>query len=498
MNPSNQTLDMLKGIYGQDPRNVDLKKAITTGYGLVAIDLQAPAKNLYPVLTPARNVIPRVKGKGGLSTQWRQITAINNSTFKAQAFIPEGQRAAAMNYTTENKAATYATIGADDYITFEAVEAAENFEDLRASMTMRLLQRAMINEELAIMGGNASLALGTTPTPSLSAAGTGNTLPADATGYFVVAVALTFEGMQNAAVNATGLQGAQTITGMDGLTYTYNGGSAQKSAEAGPQVVTSGQALTATVTPVVGALGYAWYVGLTSGAMKLQAITTVNKAVFSAPLLTTTQAISSLTAADYSRNAGLAYDGLVNVALANAGSGNSYLRTLATAGTLTATSKGSVEEIDTMFKAMWDNYRVSPTVLWVNSQEQQTITTKVLNAASGPLLRYNSNGNEPYAIVANGVVEYYYNPFSVSGGTKIPVKIHPNLPAGTILAYCENLPAYYQNNQVPQVAEMHCRRDYYEQEFPIKTRRYEHGVYASEVLAVYAPFGMGVITNITG
>jgi hypothetical protein len=55
-----------------------VKKAISTGTGLVAYDLQAPAKNLYPVNTP---------------------------------WVPEGQRAGHMAYTTADRAAPYRTLG---------------------------------------------------------------------------------------------------------------------------------------------------------------------------------------------------------------------------------------------------------------------------------------------------------------------------------------------------------------------------------------------------
>ena len=37
-----------------------LSKAVTLATGLSAYDLQAPAKNLYPVITPLRNALPRV------------------------------------------------------------------------------------------------------------------------------------------------------------------------------------------------------------------------------------------------------------------------------------------------------------------------------------------------------------------------------------------------------------------------------------------------------
>ena len=40
------------------------------------------------------------------------------------------------------------------------------------------------------------------------------------------------------------------------------------------------------------------------------------------------------------------------------------------------------------------------------------------------------------------------------------------------------------------------RQDYYSLEWPLKTRKYEYGVYADGVLQHFAPFSMGIITNI--
>jgi len=94
------------------------------------------------------------------------------------------------------------------------------------------------------------------------------------------------------------------------------------------------------------------------------------------------------------------------------------------------------------------------------------------------------------------VVDFYYNPHAADGGYKLPIKLHPDIPAGTILAWCENLPPWYQSNEVPNVAEMLLRRDYYRIDWPLRTRQREYGIYMEEVLAVYANFGMGVIANI--
>jgi hypothetical protein len=493
MNPTQDTLDLVKGaLRSPDDR---IAKAISTGTGLVAFDLQAPAKNLYPFVTPIRNVIPRIGGGTGTATNWRQVTALVGSGFDAMGWVPEGQRSGQMSYTTATRSATYVTIGEEDAATYEAISAGRQFEDVQARMTFRLLQKMMLKEEMAILAGNASLELGTPATPSLSASGTGATLPAAT--YYVKVVGLTLEGYQNSSL-AGGVATTKEITGADGKSYTLAGGSSGISAEAS-QAVTLGQTLFASVAALQGAVAYAWYVGSASGAEKLEAITTINSVAFSAPLSGTGQAQSAITG-DNSANPSYAYDGLLTSAL-KSGS-NAYVRTLATgtAGTgtpLTASGRGSVVEIDAMFQSMWNNFQLSPTVLYVNVQELKNITDKVLSNASGPLLRYEVAGDgNAYDLAAAGAVSYYFNPFALNGGLRIPIRIHPRVPPGTIIGWAENLPIQYQSNEVPNVAEVKTRQDYYQIDWPVVTRQRQVGVYAEEVLAVYAPFAMGVITNI--
>jgi hypothetical protein len=517
-----ETLDL----YKQALRNPSdsIAKTITTGTGLLAYDLQAPAKNLYPFVTPLRNVIPRVGGGTGTATNWRQVSAIIGSGFDAMGWVPEGQRSGQMSYTTANKSATYVTIGEEDAASYEAIAAGQHFEDIQARMTFRLLQKMMLKEEMAILAGNAGasaggLSLGTPATPTLSApANTASTLPTAT--YFVKVVALTLEGFQNAggsplntvassgvaAVTAASVMPTtKTVSGADGKTYTLNGGSSNLSGEASQAVTINSTMLAATVPAISGAVAYAWFVSSSSGAETLQAITTINSVTISAPLVAGTQSAATVTA-DNSANANTAFNGLLTVALA---SGTAYVSTLATgtAGTgtfLTASGRGSVNEIDTMFQTMWNNYQLSPTVLYVNAQELKNITTKVLSNTAGPLLRYeradSAEAGGEYALTASGTVAYYYNPFNTADGTqtglRIPIRLHPRVPPGTILGWATNLPIQYQSNEVPNVAEIKTRQDYYEIQWPIVTRQRQVGVYAEEVLAVYAPFAMGVITNI--
>lgn len=493
---SNFTADTMASMHkalGGGSQYTMQKAGVTIATGLVYYDLQAPAKNLYPVITPLRNTVPRIqRANSGDATHWKQVSQIVGSGYNNMGWVPEGQRSAAMSYVTANKAATYVTLGEEDFLTFEAEAAAVGFEDENAMVTFRLLQKMMLKEEIGILCGNASLALGTASTPTTAAGGSGGTLPTAT--YVVIVVALTMEGYGNSSVSG-GVATSKNITGMDGKTYTLYGGSSIQSAGAS-QAITEGEILSAYTAPKTGAVAYAWFVG-TSGAERLQKITTTNSVTFSAPLASTTQLASSLSG-DNSRNENLAFDGLFTQAVNPANLG--YVKTMATGtpgtGTpLTASGTGTIVEVDDMLESMWNNYNISPTVMYVNSQELKNMTKKVLTNNSGPLLRYDMPGGQAmeYKLGAGGVIEFYYNPYT---GSKMPIKIHPNLPPGTMVAWCETLPQWYQSNEVPNVAEIITRRDYYRIDWPLVTRQRQYGVYAEEVLAVYATFGMGVITNI--
>src|SRR5215469_565896 len=310
MNITAETMTLMKEALSA--RRLDLSKAVTTGTGLNFYDLQAPAKNLYPIVTKLRNMTPRVGRPSGYGTaaHWKQITALTGSGYDAMGWIPEGQRSGSMSYTEVDKSAAYVTLGEEDYLTFEAEAAGEGFEDLNSTVSLRLLQKTMRKEETGLLAGNASLALGRPATPTLSApADAASTIPAAT--YSVIVVALSAEGWLNCKGNAVaGFTPVKTITGMDGQTYTLNGGNSNASVNA-TLAVASGHGLSASVTPVSGAVAYAWFVG-TAGAETLQAITTVNGAYFNAALATGRQAATTITT-DSSTNAGLAFDGfLVN------------------------------------------------------------------------------------------------------------------------------------------------------------------------------------------
>jgi hypothetical protein len=442
----------------------DLTKTITLSNGIYGVDLSGPARNLFPTITPLANMLGRnVRKNAANGLQFKQILAITGSGYNFFGFVPEGQRAGRMNYTTVAQNIGYATIGEEDRVTEEAQSASEGFEDILSTAALRVLLKARMKEEAALLCGNKSMPLGTTPTPVATASGSGATLPAAT--YSVICVALTQMGYLNSSLTA-GVATSQTVTGADGQTFAISGGSANKSVAAS-QAATLGQTLFASVAPVNGAVAYAWFVGVSSDPK--------------------------------------AFDGYMTTTAVNGLAGNALVVTLANgvAGTgtqLTSNGAGGVTEVDALLKNAWDQYRISFGVIYVSSQELKSITKLTMQSTTNSALRYNvsadSGGNVGFDIVAGGIVAWYANPYSVDGVSKVPIKIHPNLAPGTILFTAATLPPWYISSETPVVAEIIVRKDWNVRDWVQVTRSQDMGVYAQEALAIYAPFASAIICNI--
>jgi len=465
-------------------------QAVSATSGLTYYDLETGAKLLYPVLTPLRNETPRVSGKGGIQAAWRGVTAINTSGLRVG--VSGGNRGGVMAVTTKDYSASYKGIGIESNVDFEAQYAGQGFDDIRALAARQGLEALMLGEEALILGGNsgANLALGTTPTPTLTGSTSGGALAAQT--WSVICVALTLDGVINGSV-AGGIQASITRTNADGSSDTYGGGAARKSSSATVATTGSTSSISASVAAVNGALGYAWFWGA-AGSELLGAITTINSVVVTAAA-TGTQTAASLPATDYSGNS-LVFDGLLTLAQSS-GSG-AYVLTQPTgtagAGTpLTADGAGGIVEIDQVLKYQWDYYRLSPDTIWVSSQEAQNIGKKILAGGTSAAQRFVIQ-TTPDALAGGIMAVAYRNKFSMAGAKTLDIKIHPNLPNGTTLFTSKSLP--YPLANVANVFQIRTRQDYYQIEWPLRSRKYEYGVYADEVLQHFFPPSMAVITNI--
>lgn len=496
---TNETLALVKAAMAN--KDSDLAKAWTQSAsaisGITAYDLEAPSKKLYPVITPLRNEIPRVSGKGGIQANWRAVTGVNTSQMRPG--VSQGNRGAVITSTTTDYTASYKGLGLEDTVTFEADYAAENFEDVKALAVEGLLRSMMIEEEKIILGGNASYALANTPTPTLSTANTGGTMTTN--NYGVGCVALTFDGYRLAAL-AGGIVQSYVRTNADASTDTVSCGTALPSAQANVATLTTTATISASVTPIAGAVAYAWFWGLAAGNLTLGAITTINSVLITATATGTTTApgqanFNALSATNKSTDS-LVFDGLLTFAQQSALGSYQGTQATGTPGTgtvLTGDGAGGITEIDTALKAFWDNYRLSPDTLWVNSQQMNDIGKKILAGAANGAMRINFNMDQ--GMIGGGImVRTYLNKFAMDGATELKIRLHPNMPPGTMLFTTSRLP--YPLSNVTNILQMRMRRDYYQIEWPQTTRKYQYGVYEDGVLQNYFPPSQGIITNIAG
>ncbi|MEI8032774.1 MAG: hypothetical protein WCH05_05480 [Chlorobiaceae bacterium] len=501
MNTTEDTLDLVK--QAQAKSNEDLVKYFTqTGtatQGFQAYNLEIPSKKLYPVMTPLRNMLPRISGGFGVQANWKAVTNINASNVRAG--VGEGKRGGAIQHTLNEYNAAFKSIGLENYTTFEAENAARNFEDIRALAVQHTLESLMIQEErMLLAGNNSAVALGTTPTPSLALVA-GGSLTVSTT-YSVIAVGLGAQAYLDAVGSNNGtigqvfnaataaVPGQITRTNIDGTTDTFGGGSAQKSVAATIATTAGNLSIAATVAKVTGAVGYAWYIGA-AGSEKLAAVTSINSVVITAPADAGAQAASTLAASDNSQ-CSVEYDGLL--AQAWKSGSNAYVASLATGtagtgSTLTSNGAGGISEFDAAFQYFFDVFRLSPTHIFVSSQESRNISKKIIANSGAPLLRQIENGASN--IASGWKVTSVLNSTT---GDDIPLVVHPNLPAGTVLFFTDRLP--YPMSNVSNTAQVLLRQDYYQIDWPIQSRKRQYGVYADGVLQHYAPFSMGIITNI--
>jgi hypothetical protein len=97
-------------------------------------------------------------------------------------------------------------------------------------------------------------------------------------------------------------------------------------------------------------------------------------------------------------------------------------------------------------------------------------------------------------ISAGAVVGSYLNRFTMGGPTNIAVRLHPNIPPGTIIMTSKRLP--FPNSNVSDVLRVRGQLDYHEIVWGPFTRSSEYGVYMRATLQCYFVPAFAVIQNV--
>ena len=453
-----------------------LEKAINTGTNLVGYSLEAPSKQLVPFASPLRNIIPRKISTTGTSTHWKAITEVN-AAGKATAI--EGARGNGMKYTVEDKLAAFKIIGLQDGVTLEAEAAGRNFQDVKATAATNLLLRVMTEEEKIILGGNTT-SLGTVATPVASAV-TDATSTITAGSYSVKVAALTLVAANRVVTNMQianmkGLEIPATDSSNQAIAGAFDGVTAASTAAS--VTVSAGEGISATVTPVKGALAYAWFVGA-AGSETLQIVTT-NSAMTIDKLVT---GGSSAPTADGSADP-LAFDGIIPQILNGGGLFYDMANQQLTA------SAGGIEVLDEINSRLFNEFKNGATRYLVSEQLAKDITSAIVKNNGAPTLFVNNT--EKNDITGNYMVRRYVN--KSFGGENISIEVHPWLPNGTMVVMCDNVP--YPNANISSVLEMECGYDYRQLEYARTSPKYEFEVRTYEALKHYFPACQAIITNV--
>lgn len=518
MNPIDQlsaeTVELIKQAFSKGAESIS-KAGITTGTGLVGYNLEAPAQNLFPVLSPLRNRVPRTKAPvGSLAAHWKAVTGINTAGLEAS--VAFGTRNSAITYAESDKAATYKSFGLDDTVQHEAVWLGRGFDDVRARSTLSTLQSTMIEEEKLILGGLSD-------TNTLGTAGTVTTAKTSANGG-TWGGAINFVQVKCVALPLYGWLNSNTSD----LTAQLGARHSAPSAKASRQLAATTDSVEVSIVPINGAVAYAWFVAdkatndATDAELLLAQITTVASAQFKGPA-TGNLALSALTVGTDTSGRSVAFDGvlpqILNInttltALSTYASGTLKKGTAGTDATnalvyeminstaaptgtaMTTDGAGGIIELDVVLKALWDNARIGPSLILMHSQEALSVT-KLIIASTGASYRVNlTDGNKDITggLYVSGYLNKFTGTMTPGSPDVIPFMIHPYAAPGTMIIVSEKIP--YPNSNVPSVLEMEMQQEYTDFEWAMTQRQYEHGVYANGVLKHRFPAGCALIRGI--
>lgn len=498
--------DLIKGLR-KDATTVGILQAT----GLNFYFLEPQAKTIYPVFYPLLATIPRVSPMfngqpvGGDGVHWKAITGIGAGDYPA---ISEGNRNAFMKFQEKDYFASFKFLGEDTQVSFQAERMGQGFDDNIGLAQVSMLNLLLNQEERMLFFGNSGSAgngyqLGTCGTPTTAAVATpsGKANLSNAT-YYVRCIALTGWGVALAV--ATGLQLPFARTNADGSSDTINGGTSAISAASGGTATTA-QSMTATVTAIAGALGYAWFVGTAAATSSLQFV-----GITSAPTITITgtnypgggqQFANASSSAgnfttDNSANA-LDFDGLIAWCVNySAAAMPSYIKDLGGA-VLTPTGDGTIAEFETVFDFFWTNYKLTFDRIYlggtlINRVAKAILAAGVSNATTRLVFETDAAGR---LIGGTFPIAYRskYGPMQVK---QIDVMTHPWLPDGVAFFDLINNPYPAAGNAIPSVRRVMTLEDHFSIKWPYRRLQHEVGVYAFETLQHYIPFGTALLTGI--
>lgn len=456
----------------------DVQKDLQIASGLQQYNLYPTALTLAPVLTPLRNTTPRTQGLGA-KAEYKAIVGVSGIT-TANVWGSEGSSGQKINLATADITVNYRSLKVAGALSFEQQWAGQGYIDSKATEVVNVLRQLMVMEEQALLFGCNSTAaaatqfgpgaVGTPASPTLAAVAAGGTGAPSANSslgavtVFVKITAVTGMGESlpsaevsqavaaNQYVKVT-LPTLQTVSGQPVLYYNVYASTTTgteklcTSAQLTYDVTVAGSAASPVTTNV--STGSAVFIGGVPGA---GATPPVSDGTAS------TLAYNGLLPQIFaSSQAGITGFGIAGSQLAGAAQPNFGATVQAANGQLNYLG-GASNTMQTILKAMWDSYRANPDYALVSSQEAIKFATFLANT---PYYVTPDGGQDGFAVGYRAAK--LANPIT---GKFIALRVHPNLPQGTLLLGSESLPEWYVPSSVPAPFTASMLQDYTEIDYP--------------------------------
>ncbi|MER7968103.1 hypothetical protein ABTX35_03650 [Streptomyces sp. NPDC096080] len=465
----------------------DLMKDITTtsplSSGLVAYDLEAPAKMLTPRPTPIRNRLPRRKGIG-LAHQFKVISGFTGTATGGVAnihpgiqdttqtnFAPSGAanslyyaRGPKITYAGYDKTVPYSQFSVSDAVTWSAQYAGQGYQDIRQLSRTSLLYSSMLLEERMLLLGRGTSGRGFL---GALAAPTNVTLTA-----------------RSAATGETALSGVSTNIYVKVTADAGDFGQSVLSSAA--TVAPSSQVVDVTVTLPAGATGMRVYVSTGSSdpgdsARWYAGRTGTNTFTLQGALPTSGTAASAVTGDTTAYTAG--YDGILPICT---GADSGYVKRLNAA--LSTSNPGS--EWQDAFAALYDNVKADPDRTLLNGSDRKQLSDSLKTSTSSNY-RMTITQDQLTGVTLGDVVNTIINEVTGKG---VNVEVHPWLPQGNAPIISDTLPL--PDSEVSDVWAVYNVQDMMGVDWPVTQFAFESSSYWMGTLVCYAPAWNGAITGI--
>jgi hypothetical protein len=476
-----ETIDLAQGLT-KGPRGATsaaVKTGIAAAQYMYGYPLEEPSKKLYFIEDALRRRIPRkVNPTGGIAAHWKIITGVNSGKIKAG--VAEGAINTAVTLATSEKSASYRTLNMYNTYTDESKFFGRNFEDIPELGMLVTLQNEMIQEDRYLLGGT-DVTIGAPATVVAADSGAVGTFAA--VPYYIVVSALTVHGYLNVAKGR--ISGTDAV---DESIGTPNTG--------GTVTPTASHGMTIYWADVPGAFAYNVYIGTSSyAAATYRGTVTTNLVTYTSPTAAGTGVtnLADQTADQYG------YEGLIQQLTAltgTVGSTGSY-------GTMSAYYKdnagvaptsdgaGGCVELETLLQSIWNNYRISPTVLFLNSQEAKSLKKLSIGSSTANAVRIVVTPDGKNEFGAGSAVNAYWNPYTAQW---IDIITSVHMAPGKLMALGETVP--YPNAETPNNFEVELQQEYYGEMFARTSRITPVGVTCIGALKVYLPGACGIIANL--